>query len=837
MIRIVLTPISALAVLFGLAAGLYVSDAVAAASDLIHVGRAKVVVRDVNGQIGNEPAKRISIDQRLFYDQRIITTDNSRSVVEFRDGSLLQVGPDAVIILNKFVFNPFESKSEKVLTAVRGSFRYISGIKTRTSGIEIRTPNATIGIRGSQGDFLIHPASPDFFALGDGIATVRNSRGSVNLRPGQAIAVTGRDAPLPQPQQIPPAVTAQVLRHIARRVGPPPPRRAVAPLPAAEARIDAAANQVSAGDQEGQQNAAQAAPPPPAPSGGPPPDDVDLLTRAAAVGLLNKDPGAPLTSEQASFISQANQAIPDAAARIQAAVREARAQTTVNGDRSTREIIKTTTEFGAGPDAAKNLVSAAAGADPQRAVIVATSALDGAPDKAVEIAEAATRAAAPAAAGIAGGLAAKNPDAAAAIAAAVAGIAKASAPAVAASVARALPASQRTQVIAAVVAAVPEQRTRIEASLQPQGGQQGQAGNAGNAGNGQSPPAGPGAGNPPAGGAVSQELLAGVVAGDPAALAAVRSYIAAGGDEEIVARAKEIIAQVDAQKGNIGTEALLKTIDRLASEAINLVSGSQMIRMGIDDDYVPTKAVIALDFGPPDGDTAPGFERVQPGDPRIAGVALEGLRRPSESALLNDGLRGVQRIEVDLPDGEYRVILMTQDLGDRSLIANPFGTEISVNGVSQSLSQPSPDFWVPGGVFTNRGASSLLSQASTEGGSFLTGELGDTSAIQRQQGGALIINAVVRNGKLIVELDGFTNAQSYLTGLIVEPVAETSELVLSQEAARTLRPPQLRLALEEEILAAAAEVLADIDPAAGDPELVELPEPILDPEELASTSQ
>jgi len=66
--------------------------------------------------------------------------------------------------------------------------------------------------------------------------------------------VNGPNAQIPPPRQIPPAVTAQVLRHIARRVGPPPPRQAIAPLPPAEARIEAAANQVPSGDQEGAQS-------------------------------------------------------------------------------------------------------------------------------------------------------------------------------------------------------------------------------------------------------------------------------------------------------------------------------------------------------------------------------------------------------------------------------------------------------------------------------------------------------------------------------------------------------------------------------------------------------
>ncbi len=155
----VIAPATALAAVAALALS-DLSPAFAQTFGLVHIGRATVEVRDVKGQIGAETAKRISVDQRLFFDQCVITTQNSRSVVEFRDGSLLQVGPDAVLVLNKLVFNPFDSKSEKVITAVKGSFRFVSGIKTKTSGIEIRTPNATIGIRVSQGDFLVHPSAP-----------------------------------------------------------------------------------------------------------------------------------------------------------------------------------------------------------------------------------------------------------------------------------------------------------------------------------------------------------------------------------------------------------------------------------------------------------------------------------------------------------------------------------------------------------------------------------------------------------------------------------------------------------------------------------------------------
>mgnify|MGYP003627548997 CR=1 FL=1 len=342
---------------------------------------------------------------------------------------------------------------------------------------------------------------------------------------------------------------------------------------------------------------------------------------------------------------------------------------------------------------------------------------------------------------------------------------------------------------------------------------------------------------------VSPDLIDQALAGDNDAVAALAAFLRGTGaknPEQITQRTTALIAQIGRQKGGVGTDSLLSVIDRIASNAISLVAGAQIVRVGVDSDFVPSRAVLAWDFGPADGNVAPGFERVLPNDVRVGGAALDGLRRPAESELLNDGITGVERIEVDIPDGEYRIILMTQNLGDRQLMSNPFGSEISVNGNAQAITQPSPDDWGGEAVLSNRGLQNISGRVPPggAGNGFITGNLDNfnASGFQRQQGGAVIVNAVARGGKLIIELKGFNNSRSYLTGLMVEPAEETSDLVLSREAADTLVPPQLRLALEENILAAAADVLSDIDPAQGDPELVELPEPILDPEELASTS-
>ena len=98
-------------------------------------------------------------------------------------------------------------------------------------------------------------------------------------------------------------------------------------------------------------------------------------------------------------------------------------------------------------------------------------------------------------------------------------------------------------------------------------------------------------------------------------------------------------------------------------------------------------------------------------------------------------------------------------------------------------------------MFSNRGLQNTAGQTAEGPGAkgFISGDLGkfDPGLFQRQQGGAIIIQAIARGGKLIIELSGFGGSRSYLTGLIVEPAAETSDLVLSREAAEALSPPRI----------------------------------------------
>jgi hypothetical protein len=452
----------------------------AATDEPIHVGRAASVVDNVQGRIGTAPPKRIIVNEKLFYEQRIITTNDSRSVVEFRDGSELQIGPNAIVSLDRFVFNPFESKSEKVITSVAGAFRYISGMETKSSSIEIRTPTATIGIRGSAAEWLVHPSLPTFFSLQHGIATVQTQAGRVEVNPGQSVAVVSRNSPPTPPAQTPAAIAAQVMSHIDKVVGNLPGQGK--PLTDAEMKSDTNANllpaTIQAANQKGQLAALNALARVPALR------DVPLLQRAAALGLFTKPAGQPLTPAQRAFLDQANKAFPNALQIIRAAVQRANKATHDNAARSTGQVIGGAAKFGdksklagglanvlkADPSQAGVAIGAAIKAAPDQAIAIIIVGGHALPDKVVDLAKAAIGADPNMAAAIAAALGSINPKAINDIAAAAAKAAPDKAADILAAMSN-LPGADRATLLASISSGLaPQQQAALLSNVAPAAG-------------------------------------------------------------------------------------------------------------------------------------------------------------------------------------------------------------------------------------------------------------------------------------------------------------------------------------------------------------------------------
>ena len=318
----------------GLAPGaLRADDEPAAAGE---IGRSIFVANEVEGQAGEAPAKQIAVNDDIVFNEDITTGAEAKTIVEFRDGSTFEVGPDAVVRIDSFVFNPEESTSHKTLQVTRGVFRYVSGYVSGDQEAKIVSPSGALAIRGSVASGIVDPDLPDFVYVGEGSATFTNSAGSTTLQPGNAIAVpSATAAPMP-PSAMPAPVAAQALAVIERRL---PPREALRNRPTANEawlRRQGAADLVPAADQARRQGGGRPMPRPAA--HGSLAGELGLLTEGNRVGLFHAGGGAR-TAEQTAFIQRAAREHPQAALFVQRHTGEARVLHTENRAAGTRMVI------------------------------------------------------------------------------------------------------------------------------------------------------------------------------------------------------------------------------------------------------------------------------------------------------------------------------------------------------------------------------------------------------------------------------------------------------------------------------------------------------------------
>ena len=150
-------------VLLAALGGLAGPSMAAATPDLPLIGRSAVVTNDVESQLPTSPErKKVVVNEDVFLNETVYTVSDSAMVVEFRDGSTLELGPDAVFTIDKLVFNPEKSTTEKAVNIIQGTFRYVSGFAVDKQTVDIKTPSGTLGIRGSVVVGLVDIKAPVF---------------------------------------------------------------------------------------------------------------------------------------------------------------------------------------------------------------------------------------------------------------------------------------------------------------------------------------------------------------------------------------------------------------------------------------------------------------------------------------------------------------------------------------------------------------------------------------------------------------------------------------------------------------------------------------------------
>ena len=141
-----------------LLSGAWSQPAISAEGD-VKIGQAKAIVRSVAAVGTDQTERKLKARNDVFADEVIITKEDSASKLQFLDDTELTVGPQSVVKLDKFVFDPNAGTEELVVNAAKGVARFVTG-KMKKSAYKIITPTATIGVRGTTFTFFI--INPNF---------------------------------------------------------------------------------------------------------------------------------------------------------------------------------------------------------------------------------------------------------------------------------------------------------------------------------------------------------------------------------------------------------------------------------------------------------------------------------------------------------------------------------------------------------------------------------------------------------------------------------------------------------------------------------------------------
>jgi hypothetical protein len=345
-------------------------------TSVAQVGRSIFVFNDVDGKFGDAPEKHIAVNDDILFEEDITTGNDAKAVLEFRDGSTFEIGPDAAVRIDAFVFNPEESSSHKAIQVTHGVFRYVSAYVASDQDTKISTPSGQMGIRGSVAEGVVDPAVPDFIYLGEGNATFTNSAGSSSLQAGNSIAVPSATTPPMAAAAMPAPVAAQALQVIETRL---PPRAALANRPAADdawLKRAGAANLVPVAEQQRVTTAATSARPLPTVAGtGRMASELGLLAEGNRVGLFNGRQ-TTRTPEQTAFLTRAARENPNAVATMRRFTADAHAMHSASVTAGTALVIRGVGHAAPSAEVMRRVTAASVHANPGAAGLIAHHAND-----------------------------------------------------------------------------------------------------------------------------------------------------------------------------------------------------------------------------------------------------------------------------------------------------------------------------------------------------------------------------------------------------------------------------------------------------------------------------
>jgi hypothetical protein len=113
------------------------------------------IIKTLHGQVRIERGAgylEARIGDPVQENDRVIVQMMSSVGISLSDETLLSLGPNSAMLIDKYSFNPVTREGQVETSMLKGTFRYVTGLIGRLNpgAIKVTTPTATMGIRGTE---------------------------------------------------------------------------------------------------------------------------------------------------------------------------------------------------------------------------------------------------------------------------------------------------------------------------------------------------------------------------------------------------------------------------------------------------------------------------------------------------------------------------------------------------------------------------------------------------------------------------------------------------------------------------------------------------------------
>lgn len=177
-------------------------------NDGAKVGVAGAVNPATTGTLPNTSTRLLAVGADVIFKEKITTTAEGQAQILFLDQSALLIGPNSEVMLDEFVYDPNSGKGNMVASLSQGAFRFIGGKLSKQGNATLRTPVATIGIRGSDVTVVFDAAKQVANVIAThGFASIQTEAGRLNLLTGFMSTISAGGNASPATRMTPEALT------------------------------------------------------------------------------------------------------------------------------------------------------------------------------------------------------------------------------------------------------------------------------------------------------------------------------------------------------------------------------------------------------------------------------------------------------------------------------------------------------------------------------------------------------------------------------------------------------------------------------------------------------